>query len=107
MYQPEYESMSNRMQKGLKGSGRQRSMHVSSDRPLSICWVCAQGAKDFLGGMGLGLLADQLGDLRLGELLDTPPPGLDEAVAIAKVCSQHAGPGMSAAAVHARPSTPA
>ena len=44
-----------------------------------------QGAKDFLGGMGLGLLADQLGDLRLGELLDTPPPGLDEAVAIAKV----------------------
>ena len=35
--------------------------------------------------MGLGLIADQLADLKLGELLDTPPPGLDEAVAIAKV----------------------
>ena len=31
------------------------------------------------------MLADQLADLKLGELLDTPPPGLDEAVAIAKV----------------------
>ena len=36
--------------------------------------------------MGLGMIADQLADLKLGELLDTPPPGLDEAVAIAKVC---------------------
>ena len=35
--------------------------------------------------MGLGMIADQLADLKLGELLDTPPPGLDEAVAIAKV----------------------
>ncbi len=34
--------------------------------------------------MGLGMLAGQLADLKLGELLDTPPPGLDEAVAIAK-----------------------
>jgi len=32
------------------------------------------------------MIADQLADLKLGELLDTPPPGLDEAVAIAKVC---------------------
>ena len=46
-----------------------------------------QGTKDFLKGMGLGLIADQLADLNLGELLDTPPPGLDEAVAIAKVSS--------------------
>ncbi len=37
--------------------------------------------------MGLGMIADQLADLKLGELLDTPPPGLDEAVAIAKVGS--------------------
>ncbi|KAK9820634.1 hypothetical protein WJX81_000579 [Elliptochloris bilobata] len=44
-----------------------------------------KGAKDFLGGMGLGMLAGQLADLKLGEVLDTPPPGLDEAVAIAKV----------------------
>lgn len=43
-----------------------------------------QGAKEFLGGMGLGLISEQLADLKLGELLDTPPPGLDEAVAIAK-----------------------
>lgn len=44
-----------------------------------------QGTKDFLKGMGLGMIADQLADLKLGELLDTPPPGLDEAVAIGKV----------------------
>jgi hypothetical protein len=44
-----------------------------------------QGAKDFMSSMGLGMIADQVADLKLGELLDTPPPGLDEAVAIAKV----------------------
>ena len=38
-----------------------------------------------MGGMGLGMVAEQLTDLKLSELLDTPPPGLDEAVAIAKV----------------------
>nr|GEX83476.1 ATPase ASNA1 homolog 2 [Tanacetum cinerariifolium] len=43
------------------------------------------GVKDFMDGMGLGMLADQLGELKLGELLDTPPPGLDEALAISKV----------------------
>lgn len=29
----------------------------------------------------------KLGELKLGELLDTPPPGLDEAIAISKVFS--------------------
>ncbi|KAJ6311506.1 hypothetical protein OIU77_013295 [Salix suchowensis] len=43
------------------------------------------GVKDFMEGMGLGMLVEQLGELKLGELLDTPPPGLDEAMAIAKV----------------------
>ncbi|GMY09252.1 ATPase GET3B-like [Fagus crenata] len=43
------------------------------------------GVKDFMNGMGLGMLADQLGELKLGELLETPPPGLDEALAISKV----------------------
>ncbi|KAK9664486.1 hypothetical protein RND81_14G045700 [Saponaria officinalis] len=43
------------------------------------------GVKDFMDGMGLGMLADQIGDLKLGELLDSPPPGLDEALAIAEV----------------------
>eukprot|EP01018_Ginkgo_biloba_P021387 Gb_19484 [translate_table: standard] len=43
------------------------------------------GVKDFMDSMGLGSLADQLGELKLGELLDTPPPGLDEAIAISKV----------------------
>ncbi|KAH9609423.1 hypothetical protein KSS87_013320 [Heliosperma pusillum] len=43
------------------------------------------GVKDFMDGMGLGMIADQIGDLKLGELLDSPPPGLDEAIAIAKV----------------------
>ena len=42
---------------------------------------------DLLDGLGLGGVAAQLKDLRLGELLDTPPPGVDEAVAIAKVVS--------------------
>jgi arsenite-transporting ATPase len=42
--------------------------------------------QDFLRGAGLGMVADQLADLKLGELLNTPPPGLDEAVAVAKVC---------------------
>jgi hypothetical protein len=27
----------------------------------------------------------QVGELKLGELLDSPPPGLDEAIAISKV----------------------
>ena len=42
---------------------------------------------DLLDGLGLGAVTQQLKDLRLGELLDTPPPGVDEAVAIAKVVS--------------------
>lgn len=42
------------------------------------------GVKDLMDGMGLGLLLEQLGELKLGELLDTPPPGLDEAIAISK-----------------------
>ena len=50
-----------------------------------------QGVKDVLGGLGLGVIANQLADLQLGELLDTPPPGLDEAVAIAKVRSGSLG----------------
>ncbi|GAX82278.1 hypothetical protein CEUSTIGMA_g9707.t1 [Chlamydomonas eustigma] len=41
--------------------------------------------QDLMRGMGLGMIADQLADLKLGELLNTPPPGLDEAVAVAKV----------------------
>ena len=44
-----------------------------------------QSVQDVLRGLGLGAIAGQLADLQLGELLDTPPPGLDEAVAIAKV----------------------
>ncbi|KAG6509355.1 ATPase GET3B-like [Zingiber officinale] len=43
------------------------------------------GVKDLMDSMGLGMLANQLGDLKLGELLDTPPPGLDEAIAISKI----------------------
>ncbi|XP_058182058.1 ATPase GET3B-like isoform X1 [Rhododendron vialii] len=43
------------------------------------------GIKDFMDGMGLGMIVEQLGELKLGELLDTPPPGLDEAIAISKV----------------------
>ncbi|EFJ39732.1 hypothetical protein VOLCADRAFT_70522 [Volvox carteri f. nagariensis] len=39
----------------------------------------------FLSCLGLGVVSDQLKDLQLSELLDTPPPGVDEAIAIAKV----------------------
>jgi arsenite-transporting ATPase len=35
--------------------------------------------------VGLTGIVEQLKDLQLGELLDTPPPGVDEAVAISKV----------------------
>ena len=51
------------------------------------CVYAGQGkqeATDFMGGFGLGGVVEQLADLRLGELLDSPPPGFDEAVAIAK-----------------------
>ncbi|KAK3408729.1 ATPase GET3B [Eucalyptus grandis] len=43
------------------------------------------GIKDLMDSMGLGAMVDQLGDLKLDELLDTPPPGLDEAISISKV----------------------
>ncbi|KAJ8441483.1 hypothetical protein Cgig2_011160 [Carnegiea gigantea] len=43
------------------------------------------GVKDFMDSMGLGMLVEQIGELKLGELLETPPPGLDEAIAISKV----------------------
>jgi arsenite-transporting ATPase len=46
-----------------------------------------QKTSDFLSGMGLGMLAGPLKDLNLGDLLNTAPPGLDEGVAIAKVCN--------------------
>jgi len=45
----------------------------------------AQGVQDFLGSIGLSGIYDSLVEMKLGELLDTPPPGLDEAVAISKV----------------------
>ncbi|MEW5306530.1 MAG: hypothetical protein WDW36_008988 [Sanguina aurantia] len=41
--------------------------------------------QEMLKGMGMGMIAEQLADLKLSELLNTPPPGLDEAVAISKV----------------------
>ncbi|XP_019188948.1 PREDICTED: ATPase ASNA1 homolog [Ipomoea nil] len=43
------------------------------------------GVKDFMNSMGVGTLAEQLGDLKFTELLDTLPPGVDEVVAISKV----------------------
>lgn len=52
---------------------------------MTTAAAAAIQAAGFLSGLGLGMVADQLKDLKLGELLDTPPPGLDEAVAIAKV----------------------
>ncbi|KAG2485745.1 hypothetical protein HYH03_015554 [Edaphochlamys debaryana] len=45
----------------------------------------AEQVGDFMNRVGFGFVVDQLKELKLGELLNTPPPGLDEAVAIAKV----------------------
>ena len=44
-----------------------------------------EAINEVFGGFGVANVVEQLADLRLGELLDTPPPGFDEAVAIAKV----------------------
>ena len=41
--------------------------------------------EDWTSQVGLRGVLEQLTDLKLGELLDTPPPGLDEAIAISKV----------------------
>lgn len=46
-----------------------------------------RGLEDIMGSMGMGGITEQLKDLRLGDILDTPPPGIDEAIAIAKVVS--------------------
>lgn len=48
-----------------------------------------QEAESFMGGLGLAGVVGQLADLKLGELLDSPPPGFDESVAISKVRSGH------------------
>ncbi|KAI3436417.1 hypothetical protein D9Q98_005834 [Chlorella vulgaris] len=51
-------------------------------------WSAGSGKKEaesFMGGFGMGKVVEQLADLKLGELLDSPPPGFDEAVAISKV----------------------
>jgi hypothetical protein len=53
----------------------------------------AEELNQFLDGLGLGVISSQLRDLNLGELLDTPPPGVDEAVAISKVGAAAGGGG--------------
>lgn len=45
----------------------------------------ADGLESMLGDVGLGMFNEQIKELRLGELLENPPPGSDEAVAIASV----------------------
>jgi len=44
-----------------------------------------QAFEDALSGLGLGGVAEQIRDLQLGDLLDSAPPGVDEAVAISRV----------------------
>ncbi len=63
---------------------RQSHLRLSPFPAANLCHMPAQ-TSDFLAGMGLGAIGDQLKDLRLSELLDTLPPGVDEAVAISKV----------------------
>ena len=40
---------------------------------------------DLLDDLGIGGLAEQFKELNLAELLENPPPGIDEAVAVSKV----------------------
>ena len=67
------------------------AMEIDTSEAKSECSECAKsaeltkGASDLMGSGGLSGISDSLQDLKLGELLDTPPPGLDEAIAIAKV----------------------
>lgn len=58
-------------------------MLAASERHLFA--PAAEELNKFLDGLGLGMISSQLRDLNLGELLDTPPPGVDEAVAVSKV----------------------
>lgn len=58
---------------------------VMSQYVLPSWCSCVAGLNEFLDNLGLGLLTQQLKDLDLGELMDTPPPGVDEAIAISKV----------------------
>ena len=44
-----------------------------------------QAFEDALRGLGMGAIAEQIRDLQLGDLLDSAPPGVDEAVAISQV----------------------
>ena len=73
--------------------------------PIRHSFHAAGQVQDFMRNMGLGLVADQLADLKLGELLNTPPPGLDEAVAIAKVWRGGRGGGRRGAGL-GRPTFP-
>lgn len=43
------------------------------------------GLESIMDDVGLGMFTDQLKELKLGELLENPPPGSDEAIAIASV----------------------
>lgn len=47
------------------------------------------GLEGIMDDVGLGMLTDQIKDLKLGELLENPPPGSDEAIAIASVSMLH------------------
>ncbi|XP_031399648.1 ATPase ARSA1-like isoform X2 [Punica granatum] len=53
------------------------------------------GIKDLMDSMGLGAMFDQLGDLKFEELMDNPPPGMDEIVAISKVMGLLESPSYS------------
>jgi arsenite-transporting ATPase len=55
-----------------------------------------QKLNQVLDSVGLGVVSEQLKDLKLGELLDTPPPGVDEAVAISKASRRSIFPHFNA-----------
>ncbi|KAI4322291.1 hypothetical protein L6164_022001 [Bauhinia variegata] len=45
----------------------------------------SNGVKNLMQSMGLGMIVEQLGELKLEELLHSPPPGMDEILAISTV----------------------
>ena len=55
---------------------------------------------DLLDDLGIGGLSDQIKELNLAELLEHPPPGIDEAVAVSQVSASSAP--LSTVRVHGR-----
>jgi hypothetical protein len=78
----------------VEGSFQINPEEVREEFRSSVSKDGSTGVKDFMDSVGLGAWVGELSKLKLGEFLNTPQPGLDEALAISKVCvacNQHSG----------------